>query len=416
MSAKWTFAVYMAGNNNLSDVAGIDLDEMRQVGSSDDVKMCAFIKQADGSGARRLVVTAGGAQDEIEELGDLDSGDPQVVADYFRWVIATAPAERYAFILWNHGGGFRAADLTQLFAEVRGSDAAHSRNALAEVNARARQPGMARALFSTTLKKIIGTDGRLQREILADDGTRHSLDTVELGNVCKALHDELGRPIDLLGMDACLMSNLEVVYQVREHVTHIVGSEREEPGAGWPYELVLADLAANPDMGSAELGDVIVRRYIESYGDQEDQWPVTQSSVATDGVEAVGRAVEKLAGALTATLATDWQHLFVAQSNAVRFTFDLVDVATLARQLQSGGASDAVKAAAKELADVLADGSYVLAESNLGDEVKGCGGVSLYLPPPTNPMSPYYDKLTFSEAFSWDGVLSAYGAAVRGPT
>jgi hypothetical protein len=107
MSAKWTFAVFMAGNNNLSHVAGIHLDEMRQVGSSDDVKVCAFVKQADGSGARRLVVGRSTGDEDVEELGDLDSGDPQTVVDFFRWTIATAPADRYAFILWNHGGGWR---------------------------------------------------------------------------------------------------------------------------------------------------------------------------------------------------------------------------------------------------------------------------------------------------------------------
>jgi hypothetical protein len=49
--------VYMAGNNSLSDAAGIDLDEMRKVGSTNDIKVLAFIAQSRLSGtAQRLQV------------------------------------------------------------------------------------------------------------------------------------------------------------------------------------------------------------------------------------------------------------------------------------------------------------------------------------------------------------------------
>jgi Clostripain family len=414
MSAKWTFAVYMAGNNSLSDAAGVDLEELRRVGSSDTVKVCVFVKQADGSGARRFVVGRNGAGEQVEELGDIDSGDPQTVVDFYRWVIATAPAQRYAFVLWNHGGGWRPGDLEQLFTDVRGEDAVSVRNTLSELNARASQPGVARAVFTPTLKEIVGRASRREREILTDDGTRHSLDTIELGNVCAKLREELGQPIDLLGMDACLMSTIEVAYQVRADVTHIVGSEREEPGAGWPYELVLADLAADPDVDGAGLGEIVVRRYIESYRGQSGLWPVTQSAVSTDQAEAVATAINGLAQQLRTSIAQDWPQLLTAQAKAVGFTFDLVDLATLASALQAGGSSAEAKEAAKAVADVLSGDGYVIAEDHLGDEVEGCRGVSVYLPAPPAPVSPYYAKLAFADASNWDELLDDYSASVRG--
>lgn len=58
-----------------------------------------------------------------------------------------------------------------------------------------------------------------------DDGTGHSLDTIELGKVLAKATVVLGQPIDLLGMDACLMSSLEVAYQVQPYVHCLVGSE-----------------------------------------------------------------------------------------------------------------------------------------------------------------------------------------------
>jgi hypothetical protein len=319
--------VYMAGNNSLSDAAGDDLEEMRQVGSTDDVKAFAFVKQADGGGARRILLGGpGGEDDEVEDLGDVDSGDPQTVIDFVAWAHAKAPAERQALVLWNHGGGWRPGDFDQFYSEVHGPTA--SRDRRSEINTRAAQ-SLGRMIFSSAIRRIVALPTRSEREICADDGSGHSLDTIELGRVCEAVADELGHPLELLGMDACLMSNLEVAYQVREHVTNIVGSEELEPGAGWPYQTVLADLAARPQMSGADLGGAVVERYVESYTDQEPVWPVTQCAVATASTDELANAVGALADGLLGDLEQGWPALMSAQSNAVRFEFDLVDIASL---------------------------------------------------------------------------------------
>ena len=52
MPAKWTFMVYVAGYNNLSSFAAKDLDEMRKVGSSDELKIAAFVKRLEGGRPR----------------------------------------------------------------------------------------------------------------------------------------------------------------------------------------------------------------------------------------------------------------------------------------------------------------------------------------------------------------------------
>lgn len=405
--------VYMAGNNSLSDAAGVDLDEMRTVGSTKDVQVCTFVKLADGSGARRLIVTRGGAGEQAEKLGDVDSGDPQTVVNFVRWAVAAAPAERYALVLWNHGGGWRASDLLQLYSEVRGAGAAKSRDGLSEINVRAGQ-GVGRSLFSTTVKQVLSLPTRAQRDICFDDGTGHSLDTVELGRICQLLKTELGQPLDLLGMDACLMSNLEVAYQVRGSVDHIVGSEDLEPGAGWPYQTILADLNERPTIDGAEFARMVVTRYIEAYQNNKGNWPVTQAAVATDGIEALSNAIDELSGALREEVKTGWPQLMSAQSRAVRFQFDLLDLGTLCDGLEVSSLSPATKTAAKKVKQTLKPGAYVLAEGHLGDDVKGCAGVSAYLPAPTGTVSPYYKDLEFAKKHRWHDLLRDYSSAVRG--
>ena len=103
-----------------------------------------------------------------------------------------------------------------------------------EAQERSAAPGR-RVLFRTTLRSLLEPDKPSERAILFDDGTGHSLDTLELSRVTGAIAEVVGQPLGLLGMDACLMANLEVAYEVRNSVRYLVASEELVPGHSWPY-------------------------------------------------------------------------------------------------------------------------------------------------------------------------------------
>jgi hypothetical protein len=216
MAAKWTFMVYVAGFNNLSPFASKDLEEMREVGSTDDVNVAVFVKQLDRDSAERLIVQRDGQGESPEQLGDVDSGNPQTMLDFVRWAAQSAPAERYALVVWNHGSGWQPDDLEQIYSEVRaerGDTGVTGR----ELGVRASQQ-IDRSLFSSTVKEVLALPDAGERGIASDDGTGHSLDTIELSRVLESAHEgDLGQPFELLGMDACLMSTLEVSYEARAH-------------------------------------------------------------------------------------------------------------------------------------------------------------------------------------------------------
>jgi hypothetical protein len=107
---------------------------------------------------------------------------------------------------------------------------------------------MKRALFNTTIKTILSETSYKNRAICSDDISGHSLDTIELGNILSKAKRIMGKPIDILGMDACLMSNFEVAYQASSYVRYIVSSEEEEPNKGWPYSENLQILVDKPDI------------------------------------------------------------------------------------------------------------------------------------------------------------------------
>jgi hypothetical protein len=413
MSAKWTFMVYVAGYNSLSSFAGKDLAEMRKVGSSDGLKVAVFVKRLEQQAAHRIIVGKDGKAEERENLGSgVDSGSPQTLLDFIRWAKAKAPAERYALIIWNHGSGWDPLDFDELYEHVKAVGVTPR-----ELSVRTASQ-LGRSLFRPTLEAALSKPNAGARAIASDDGTGHSLDTLELGEVLAKAHKELGRPLDLLGMDACLMSCLEVAYQSEKDVRAVVSSEELEPGDGWPYGKILADLRSNPSMDGAALGRVVVKRYIESYKAHEELWPVTMCAIHSAGIEPFAEALDAFTMALRRAISADdvdATRLLRAHTRSARFEGDLIDLRTLCEQVRSQPFATAVKTAAKKVLDALKPGGdFVVANANLGDSVEHCGGVTAYLPAPTDEISPYYKDLRFAKRHGWDEFLRSYRRAVRG--
>ena len=412
MPAKWTFMVYMAGFNNLTDFATKDLKEMRKVGSSDDVKIAAFIKRQDGRGAQQLIVAKRPQGDVKKELGNADSGKPQTMLDFIRWTHQNAPADRYAIVVWNHGSGWRPDDLEDLYDVVRRSNG-DTGITPRELALRSNQK-IARSLFGTTVQEVLQLGDPQLRGIASDDGTGHSLDTIELDRVLAKAHEEIGRPFDLLGMDACLMSTLEVAYQTRANALNVVGSEELEPGDGWPYTAILQDLAARPNMHGARLGEIVVKRYIQSYASRRRMWPVTQCATTTEGIKPFSTALDELSKALREHMRRHGAaQVQAAHLRTAGFMGDLFDLRDFSAELRRRRVGTGVKRAAKKVIDSLAPNGYVLAEGHRGEAVKQCGGVTAYLPFPGGHISPYYKDLRFAKQHRWDDFVRSYHRAAR---
>jgi len=293
-NTKWTFMVYLAGDNNLATAGDADLAEMRRAGSTADVNIVAQFDSAIAAGAKRFLLKRGGIDEYVEDLGEIDSGAPETLTEFISWATQRYPAERYALVLWNHGSGWEPSEMDRIARSV-GTPNYHSREAIE----RSASP-LSRVMFRTTLEKIFRLPSPAERAICSDDNSGHSLDTLELGKVLAGAVNSLGKPFDLLGMDACLMSNLEVACQLKPFVRYMVASEELEPNAGWPYDLVLQKLVDQPDLPTAELAAHVVRAYVKSYVDRRYAGPVTQAAIDLDKVAALATPIEQLAQTLIA--------------------------------------------------------------------------------------------------------------------
>ncbi len=403
-AAKWTFMVYMAGDNNLSSAGDQDLREMRKVGSTADVNVLVQFDNAGNLGTQRFRVLKGG-NDLVQSLGETDSGDPDVLLDYVKWAKENYPAERYALVLWNHGGGWEPSAIDTIAQEVKAP--AYSDR---EATERSASP-LRRAFFRPTLEKILGLGSPQERAICSDDGSGHSLDTVELGKVLEKTKAFLGQKLDLLGMDACLMSNVEVAYQAQPYVNYIVASEESEPNEGWPYETVLPRLVGDPGLATADLASHIVHAYVQSYVDMGYSGDVTQAALDLAQIGALNTALDHLADALRARLPRASSQVWKAHAKSKRFWHNtLADIGSFSSQMKKATRTEPIKVAATEVTAALQPGAgkFVIAEAHNGSGVTASSGVTVYLPSPLVGISQYYGDLKFASQNKWMPMLKAY--------
>jgi hypothetical protein len=395
----WTVMAYMAGDNNLDPEGVTDLKEMKEVGSTDNLNIVAQFDRATGHVAQRYYVRKGGtiANDAVISLGKVNTGDPKRLYEFIQWAVTNYPADHYLLDLWNHGQGWNDTDIYagERFRSLRRLAAGPIRH----------------ALFHTPVRKTLedAKSDAVCRAILLDDDAKDFLDNKELKKVLADAAKLIGKKVDILGMDACLMSMAEVGYQICEIADFMVSSEQTEPGAGWPYATILGPLAKNPSMTPRDFSSLIVTQYLASYKSTDD---VTYSACDLSQAEALITAITGLAKVLKASLSDSAarQRLLTVHSKvqtyAVPDNIDLVDFCSL---LMNAGPSQEIASACRNVKAAVQT-SYVFKQGYKGKNVRNSNGLAIYFP--TKIVSPLYAGLDF-RITGWDSFLKAFVEAVR---
>ena len=424
---QWTIMVYLAGDNNLDGAGVTDLEEMKKVGSTDQVNILA---QFDRSGAniatKRYYIRKGGtpAKDVVDNLGETNMGDPKVLENFVQWGIKTYPAQRYMLVLWNHGSGWDDTDIYRVARQSLHLNVKRRGTTVVPAQGKARgaislrrvrivgSKRFRRALFRSSIEKAV-SPGKQNRAIAFDDTSKDFLDNIEVKKILASTTKALGREIDILGMDACLMSMLEVGYQVRGSVGITVGSEELEPGDGWPYDTVLRTLVKKPTMTAHELASTIVKKYIVSYGAGYD---VTQAACDLSQATAMAEAVNSLAKTLTSQLTNSAEKaalLQVRRQVQSYDTVDYVDLYDLCDLLESQSQNAEIQSACRQVKEAISTNKFVIQEAHKGEKMANSHGVSIYFP--ERSISPLYATLDFAKKTKWDEFLRAYQKSTRRP-
>jgi hypothetical protein len=241
------------------------------------------------------------------------------------------------------------------------------------------------------------------------------LDNVELKDVVAYMQGCIGnRKVDVIGIDACLMTMLEVAYQIRDYALVLVGSEEVEPGEGWPYDRILSELVRSPQMSRAALSKAIVDQYIDSYDKGAPSSPsVTQAAVDLSKLGDITQAVDDPATQLLSKLqkAQTQSDIFRAWKSTTRFYENLyMDLYQFADNLGRVSTDTKIRHACtviKRTFEGKEGDSPLIAERHLGENLSGVRGLSIYMPPFKNP-SDFYRELDFANETKWADFLNAY--------
>lgn len=408
-SAAWTWMIYVATNNNVTFAGERSVALLRRVQYDESVRVLVQQTTPDGT-VRRIL---GNVPEVVDDLGQIDSGDPAALVDFARWSATVAPARRYALVLWSHGSGWEPSEMERQAQQQPAQEPVTK----TELTQRGNEDGR-QVFFSTTLRRLLSLPTPPERAVAFDDGSGHSLDTIELGNVMEAIARQLGQPVDVLGMNACLMASVEVAYQIRQHARVYVASEGLVPAQSWPYDDILAALKAEPDVDAGALGKLIVERYIAAYRRlQPLPASVTLTALQLAGIDALAEAVRALAAGLRGDVQRQIGPIWNAQrADQPAFQFQLYDLAGFCRALlaQTGAVSQEILLAVQGVLAALADPALLLAADHLDPAYDKFGGVNTYLIPPLpgKTPSPYYGQTAYAQATNWGQFLADYHAAV----
>lgn len=219
-----TVFVYMNGSDLESEdgSATDDLEEMLAAKTGDKVQvLIETVGTKDWS--KRLGIASDHTQRyrldggklvlEDDSLGQEDSTQASTLSDFIRWGSKNYPADRNLLIFWDHGAG-----------------------------------------------PVYGFG--------YDENQAHE-ETLTMDQMRQALQNG-GIYFDVIGMDCCIMSSMELCLGLQDYCDYLILSEDFETGIGWSYTGWLKALEDNTSLETPELGRLIVDDMVSANENDQD--------------------------------------------------------------------------------------------------------------------------------------------------
>jgi hypothetical protein len=366
--AGWTVLVYSMADTDLEPFLLADLAEIGEVSPTGDLAVTVLADRATGytdepalglgdwEGGKVLQFTAEGVE-VVEELGLVNTGDPDVLRRFVADGLAAHPAEHTAVILTDHGAAWSG----------------------------------------------VGGDESAGADLL----TLGEMQDAVAGGLADAGVDRL----DLLGFDACLMATYETASTFAGVADRMLASQELEPGHGWDYR-VLQMLADDPATTVDDLGRAVLDGFDAQAREEGTEADITLSLVDLTRMAAVDDAMDAFSGALTERVVALAPVVGAERATTLGFgrspdpveDTHMADLGILASQIgvEALDVSDEADALVRAINDAVVDRVE-------GQATRGATGLSIYFP----PQAEYFD-VGYAEvpgAGSWAGFLSGFYAA-----
>jgi hypothetical protein len=355
---EWTFAVFLNCDNNLDRFGVEDQEEMARVGSNENLNVVTLIDRERGP-AQINYIEKGNIK-KIKDMGEMDMGDYKELVKFAKFIKENYPAKHYMIGIWNHGSGWKA-----------------------------KQDG-----------------SNVVRGISYDDSSNNHITNDQLAIVTKEVAEVLGKKIDIINMDACLMGMSEVAYAIKDNCDYFVGSEETEAGKGTPYDDVLKGW--KPGMSARDLANHWVNAYAESYnGGSQGRDDSTQSAYDLSKTDAFLDALNGFAKAIMAGKYTD--KVMTAAGKTVKFAYPQnIDLLHFLKNLRPEVQGDTSVITAMDKVEKAAK-AMIINNKTTGryyNKYENAEGIAVYLPSNLAIESKYL-TLDYSKNMLWDDMLMA---------
>jgi hypothetical protein len=382
----WTVLVDLDGDNNLERDAINDFNEMEKAGSSDKVKILVQLDRVHQNGpeddtsngdwdtTKRFLVKQNDdprkiGSEELDDLGEQNMGDPQTLVDFITWGVKTYPAQHYALVLWDHGSSWAGVAFD-------------------------------------------------------DSSEEKGISLPELDQALHTAQQQTGvEKLDLIGFDACLMAQIDVLQTIAPYGRTAVASAELEPNDGWAWDIWLKKLRDNSGQQPAAVATSIVDAYQQYYKDKNDD-TVTLAAFNLDKIDAVREGLNTLSDAMIKDMNGSYQAIAEARSSVDAYSqpkpeeFNSVDLGDFARLVDRQGGESEVGSAAQSLGKLIDDARITEWHASFHDRSTG---MSVFFPQVAELMPNFYEKASPTpQTTSWAKFLkdfhSAGGQQVSAPT
>jgi hypothetical protein len=340
--------VYLDADNSLESFGWSNLQLLEQVGSTNNVNFIVLMDTLSGP-ASLMRVDKGGVT-VLADWGEVDMSSPATMTAFIQAAVKAAPAAKYMFDSWDHGGGWRGLNWDDTSSAQTGTD---------------------QSMNMTEL-----------RQAVADAGVK----------------------FDVFAFDQCLMAQPEVAYELTDYADYLVFSEETIYGQGFPYDTIAQDLVAHPDMGGLQVSKMIVQDFAAYYNSitWANDWTISAFDMSYMGE--LTNAVTDFASAQLNALTMYRSQFKNDLSNTINYYYPYYsDLEQYAMNVYADKkiADSSVKTAASEVIKAIGDGIVLTINSkhNLDSH-----GLSIYFPQYRSSylgLKPGYQDVPFAIDSGW---------------
>lgn len=274
---RWTFIYYLAADNEQESFAENTIAQLMSGTAEVDnhPQVLVLLDRLSVPGTEVFEVEAGEIVPRAS-AAEQNTADGGVIADFASYALGLAEHENIAFIMKSEGFSWRGI----------GRDNTH--------------------------------DGSEADQLMSNG---------DLSDAMILAQSMSGRNVDLLVLEGSIMAFMEVVYELRDAAPLLLATQSKIQSDGLPWDMVIMDLGAVPDMTGEELGRAITDNHLEFYSDKGNNGvPNFDTSINFAALTLFDlRAVPEVLGAHRAWAETTWL-LFDEIYNILPHARDLAEV------------------------------------------------------------------------------------------